>query len=91
MTATGRAIRSRFDEICEAELLRLRRKMAAMPASAQADVAAISYAVAAAISAAIEEGLERGDTDECLAEVIGRLFAPPRADRGGQVLRKEQS
>jgi glutamyl-tRNAGlu reductase-like protein len=77
MTSTAQAIRSRFDEICQSELLRLRRKMAALPASAQADIAAISFAIAEAISSAIEAGLDREQSDEGLAEIVGRLFAVP--------------
>ena len=91
MTSTAQAIRSRFDEICQSELLRLRRKMTALPASAQADIAAVSFAVAEAISSAIEAGLDREHGDERLAEIVGRLFALPAPGEGHQLVRKEQS
>ena len=91
MTAIAQAIRSRFHEICGSELVRLRRKLAALPASAQADLAAISYAVAAALSTAIEEGLDREGADARLAEIAGQLFAPPALEEGGRLLRKEHS
>lgn len=91
MTSTAEAIRSRFDEICRSELLRLKRKMAALPASAQADIAAISFAVAEAISSVIEAGLDREQRDEGLAEIVGHLFALPAKDGGRQLLPKEQS
>jgi hypothetical protein len=81
MTATARAIRSRFDQICQSELSRLRGKLAGLPPSAQAEIAAISFAVTEAIAAAIEAGLAREHRDERFAEIVGGLFARPVGDR----------
>jgi hypothetical protein len=74
MSPIARALQERFDEVCRAELQRLRRKTAALSPEARAEVDAISVEVTQRIVARMQAALE-SDEGEGLADVVARLFA----------------
>lgn len=74
MSPIARALHDRFDEVCQAELERLRRKTAALSPEARAEVDAISREVTMGIAARFEAALEEQD-GAAIAGIIGRLFA----------------
>jgi hypothetical protein len=74
MSPIARALHERFDEVCRAELQRLRRKTAALSPEERAEVDAISREVTLAIAARFEAALEAREGTG-LADIVGRLFA----------------
>lgn len=74
MSPIGRALHERFEEVCQRELLRLRRKTASLPPSTRAEVDAISLAVTQAIASRVEAVLDREPGGE-LDVIVARLFA----------------
>lgn len=81
MSPIARALHERFDEVCRAELQRLRRKTAALSPEQRAEVDAISREVTLAIAARFEAALEARDGTG-LADIVGRLFAVEPAGTG---------
>jgi hypothetical protein len=81
MSPIARALHERFDEVCRAELQRLRRKTAALSPEERAEVDAISREVTLAIAARFEAALEARDGTG-LADIVGRLFAVEPAGTG---------
>jgi hypothetical protein len=74
MSPIARVLHSRFEEICRAELVRLRRKTASLSATDRGDLDAISLSVAHAIAARLGEALER-DTAADTGNIVTHLFA----------------
>ena len=74
MSPVARAIHDHFEEVCRAELVRLRRKTASLSPADQAEVRAISIAVTAAIASRLGEALE-GETAMAIGDIVLRLFA----------------
>ena len=81
MSPITRALHDRFDEVCRAELQRLRRKTAALSPEERAEVDAISREVTMAIAARFEAALEARDAAG-LADIVGRLFAVEASGSG---------
>jgi hypothetical protein len=81
MSPIARALHERFDEVCHAELRRLRRKTAALSPQERAEIDAISREVTLAIAARFEAALEARDGTG-LADIVGRLFAVEPAGAG---------
>lgn len=75
MSPMALALRARFEEVCRAELVRLRRKTASLPPEQQAHVEAVSAHVTRALAASLEAGLDGQDQD--LHEIVGRIFGIP--------------
>jgi hypothetical protein len=86
MSPISRALHERFEEVCRAELIRLRRKTAALSPEDRAEIDAITVAVTHAIASRVEAALEC-EQGEAIAGVVARLFdvAPdlPPAGTGG--------
>jgi hypothetical protein len=78
MSPTARALHQRFDEVCRAELQRLRRKTASLSPAEREEVDEISVQVTQAIAARFGAALEHDDAGE-LEAVVARLFAVPAA------------
>ncbi len=80
MSPIARALHQRFDEVCRAELARLRRKTAALTPAEREQVDAISaqgtQAIAASVGAAVD-----GPDGAGLDDIVSRLFAVSSADR----------
>jgi hypothetical protein len=76
MSPIAQALHVRFEEVCRAELQRLRRKTASLSPEERAQVDAISVAVTRGIAARVEAALDAHDQGE-LADIIARLFAVP--------------
>ncbi|HEX6972844.1 MAG TPA: hypothetical protein VF147_00500 [Vicinamibacterales bacterium] len=74
MSPIARALHEKFDEVCRAELLRLRKKTASLSAEERAEVDAMSLAVTQAIAARVEAALQCQDGPE-LTDMVARLFA----------------
>jgi hypothetical protein len=74
MSPISRALHERFEEVCQRELQRLRRKTASLPPDARSEVDAITLAVTQAIAARVGAVLDREPGGE-LDTIIGRLFA----------------
>jgi hypothetical protein len=74
MSPVTRALHQRFEEVCQSELQRLRRKTAALSPTDRAEVDAITLEIAHAIAARMELALSR-DPHGGLERVIARLFA----------------
>lgn len=72
MSPIGYALRNRFEEVCQSELTRLRRKTASLTPADRAEVDAISAEVTRAIASRVEAALA---ADQAVAEVVARLFA----------------
>jgi hypothetical protein len=78
----ARALHERFEEICRAELVRLRRKTASLSAPHQAEVDVISLAIARAIAARLTDALDHDQVaDTC--SIVGHLFAVTPRDNPG--------
>jgi cellobiose-specific phosphotransferase system component IIC len=80
MSPIARAIHDRFEEICRAELVRLRRKTASLSPADQAALDAISIAIAGAIAARLGKALEEETAPE-IGDIVARLFAVAPAPR----------
>jgi hypothetical protein len=76
MSPIARALHLRFEEVCRAELQRLRRKTASLSPEARAEVDAISVAVTQAIAQRVEAAIEAQPGTE-FADIVARLFAVP--------------
>jgi hypothetical protein len=78
MSPIANAIETRFEEVCRAELVRLRRRTASLSASDRAEIDAISVTVAKAIAAHLASALD-AETPPEVCNIIGMLFkvAPP--------------
>src|SRR5512143_2319668 len=79
MSPIAQALHLRFEEVCRAELQRLRRKTASLSPEQRAEVDAISVAVTQGIAARVEAALDAHQESE-LAGLIARLFAVPSSD-----------
>jgi Glutamyl-tRNAGlu reductase, dimerisation domain len=78
MSPIARVLHDRFEEICRAELSRLRRKTASLSPSDRGQLDDISLAVVRAIAARLGEAVDRDATPET-DSVMTHLFAvtPP--------------
>ena len=81
MSPIARALHQRFDDVCRAELLRLRKKTASLTAEDRAEVDAVSVAVTLGIAARVEAALD-GQQGPELTEMVARLFAVAPAAAG---------
>jgi Glutamyl-tRNAGlu reductase, dimerisation domain len=79
MSPMARALQHRFDEICRAELARLRRKTAALTPADREQVDAISAQVTMAIAASVGAAVD-GPDGAGLHDIVSRLFAVSPAD-----------
>jgi hypothetical protein len=79
MSPIARALNQRFEEICRAELVRLRKKTAALAPDHREQVDAISAEIAQAIAASVGAAV---DSPQCagLDDIVKRLFAITPAD-----------
>ena len=59
MSPMARVLHERFEEICRAELVRLRRKTASLSATHRAELDVISLSVARAIAARLSDAIDR--------------------------------
>ena len=73
MSPIAQALHTRFEEVCRAELQRLRRKTASLSEQDRAEIDAISVEVTQAIAARVEAALARQGED--LSSIVARLFA----------------
>ena len=75
----ARVLHERFEEICRAELVRLRRKTASLSAIHQAELDVISLSVARAIAARLSDAIDRDPVTDT-QRVVSHLFAvaPPQ-------------
>ena len=80
MSPIACALHEKFDEVCRAELQRLRRKTAALTAEERAEVDDISVQVTRAIATRFGAALER-DPGGQLHDIIATLFAVPQGLR----------
>ena len=74
MSPVGRALHSRFEEVCKTELQRLRRKTASLTPEQRAQVDALSVEVTQAIASRLDAALAHAGTED-VASVVKRLFA----------------
>jgi hypothetical protein len=74
MSPIARALHHRFDEVCRAELIRLRRKTAALTPAEREQVDAISAEVTRAIAASVGSAVD-GPHGAGLDDIVSRLFA----------------
>jgi glutamyl-tRNAGlu reductase-like protein len=74
MSPVARALHERFDNVCRAELHRLRRKTASLSPGDRDDVDALTIELTAAIAARVGAALERYSGDE-LESIVAALFA----------------
>ena len=79
MSPIARALHRRFNEVCQAELERLRRKTAALAPEDREQVDAITAEVTRAIAASVGAALD-GPRGSGLDVVVERLFAISPAD-----------
>ena len=79
MSPIARALHSRFDEVCRAELVRLRRKTAALTPADRERVDAISVEVTAAIAASVGAAVD-GPHGAGLGDIVSQLFAISPSD-----------
>lgn len=73
MSPIAEALHTKFEEVCRAELQRLRRKTAALSEQERAEIDAMSVEVTQAIAARVEAALAHQGDD--LASIVARLFA----------------
>jgi glutamyl-tRNA reductase len=73
MSPIAQALHTRFEEVCRAELQRLRRKTASLSGPERAKIDAISVEITQAIAARVEAALARHGED--LSSIVARLFA----------------
>jgi hypothetical protein len=74
MSPIARVLQERFEEICRAELVRLRRKTSLLSASDQAELDMVSLSVARAIAACLGEAVDR-DGSAASGNILTHLFA----------------
>lgn len=74
MSPVGRALRSRFEEVCRTELQRLRRKTASLTPEQRDEVDALSAEVTQAIATRLDAALQQAGTED-LASMVKHLFA----------------
>lgn len=74
MSPVGRALHSRFEEVCRTELQRLRRKTASLTPEQRAEVDALSVAVTQGIASRLDAALQHADTED-VASMVKHLFA----------------
>ncbi len=79
MSPIARALHHRFDEVCRAELVRLRRKTAALAPADREQVDAISAEISRAIAASVGAAVD-GPHGAELGDIVSRLFAISPAD-----------
>ncbi len=79
MSPIARALHHRFEEVCRAELVRLRRKTAALTPGDREQVDAISAEVTRAIAASVGAAVD-GAHGADLGDIVSRLFAISPAD-----------
>jgi Glutamyl-tRNAGlu reductase, dimerisation domain len=79
MSPIARALHHRFDEVCRAELARLRRKTAALTPADRDQVDAITAEVTRAIAATVGAAVD-GPHAADLGDIVRRLFAIAPAD-----------
>lgn len=82
MSPIARALHDRFEEVCRAELIRLRRKTVALSAADRAQVDAISAEITKAIAASVGAAVD-GPRGAGLDDIVARLFAISPADAPG--------
>jgi glutamyl-tRNAGlu reductase-like protein len=74
MSPIARVLHDRFEEICRAELVRLRKRTASLSPADQAQLDIISLSVARAIAACLGEAVER-DAAADTGSILTHLFA----------------
>lgn len=74
MSPVGRALHSRFEEVCRTELQRLRRKTASLTPEQRAEVDALSVEVTQGIASRLDVALQHAGTDD-VASIVKHLFA----------------
>jgi hypothetical protein len=74
MSPTARVLHDRFEEICRAELTRLRRKTASLSPTHRGELDDISLSVVRAIAAQLGEALDQETTPET-GSIVTHLFA----------------
>ena len=79
MSPIARALHHRFNEVCQSELARLRRKTAALTPADRERVDAITAEVTRAIAASVGAAVD-GPRGAGLSDIVGRLFAISPAD-----------
>jgi hypothetical protein len=79
MSPIASALHHRFDEVCRAELVRLRRKTAALTPADREQVDAITAEVTRAIAASVGAAVDRAPGAD-LGDIVSRLFAISPAD-----------
>lgn len=82
MSPFARALHHRFDEVCQSELARLRRKTATLTPGDREQVDAITAEVTRAIAASLGAALD-GPRGAGLSDIVGRLFAISPGDPPG--------
>jgi glutamyl-tRNAGlu reductase-like protein len=73
MSPITRVLHDRFEEICRAELIRLRRKTACLSATDRGELDDISLSVVRAIATRLGEALDR-DTAPETGSIVTHLF-----------------
>jgi hypothetical protein len=74
MSPIARVLHDRFEEICRAELIRLRRKTACLSATDRYELDDISLSVVRAIAARLGEAIDQDATPET-GSIVTHLFA----------------
>lgn len=74
MSPIARVLHDRFEEICRAELIRLRRKTACLSAADRYELDDISLSVVRAIAMRLGEAIDQ-DTAPETGSIVIRLFA----------------
>lgn len=83
MSPVSRALRARFESVARAELVRLKKKTAALSDEERAKLEAISVQVAQAIAAQFEQGID-GPDGARLEDVVSRIFVLSDVNGPGQ-------
>ena len=88
MSPIARVLHDRFEEICRAELIRLRRKTAGFSAADRGELDDITLSIVRAIAGRVSEALDRDTTPETEC-VVTHLFAvtPPDQPAGSMAPR----
>lgn len=81
MSPIARVLHDRFEEICRAELSRLRRKTASLSVSDRGELDDISLSVVRAIAARLGDALEQ-DTAPDTGSIVTHLFAVTPGEQG---------
>jgi hypothetical protein len=82
MSPVGRALHQRFEQVCRSELLRLRRKTAALTEQDREQVDALALEVAQRLAVHLDAALD-GPEGVGITPVVARLFAVA-APRGNE-------